>query len=91
MTEDEWDDIVGPMWGNVDDAIDEIKRTLMKMNPQETYALYGQYNLVPSTEATSAESPEFAPEPGGEWFAYDRDGRPGSRFADSVEAHDDVD
>jgi hypothetical protein len=68
----------GPMWGNVGDAIEEVKRTLMEMKRHETYAVYGQYNLVPSTEATWPERPRFRPQPGGKWFAYGRHGRPGA-------------
>lgn len=91
MTEDEWDTIVGPMWGDIDDAIAAVKRTLAEMEPHQTYALYGQYDLVPSTEATWPEEPEIVPQRGGGWFAYNRDGRPGNRFADFVEPPDEED
>jgi hypothetical protein len=70
MTADEWADMCGPMWGDVGDAIEEVKRTLMEMKRHETYALYGQYKLVPSTEATWPERPRFSPQPGSKWFTY---------------------
>lgn len=87
MTEDEWDDVVGPMWASVTDAIADVIRILLTMTPDQDYALYEQYRLVPSTQAAWPEGPTSIPEPnpGGGWFAYNRDGSRGERFADFVD------
>jgi len=89
MNEGEWDDVVGPMWGSVADAIDEVTRTLLTMTPDQNYARYEQYRLVPSTGATCPERPIPTPTAsnpgGGKWFAYNRDGSRGDRFADFVD------
>ena len=82
MTPDEWDAMAGVMWGNFDDAVEDAKRTLLALRPDEGFAVYSDYRLEPSTAAALPEPPEFTPEPGGEWVAYDRDGRIASRFAD---------
>jgi len=87
MDEGQWGDMVGPMWGSLTDAIEEVTRTLLTMTPDQNYLLYGQYNVVPSTEPTWPERPTFVPKPGsGGWFAYNRDGSRGDRFADYVES-----
>lgn len=87
MDEGQWSDMVGPMWGSVTDAIADVIRMLLTMTPDQDYALYEQYRLVPSTQAAWPEGPTSIPEPypGGGWFAYNRDGSRGERFADSVD------
>jgi hypothetical protein len=87
MTEDDFGDMAGPMWGSVTDAIEEVIRILLTMTPDQDYLLYGQYEVVPSTEPTWPERPKFMPEPGsgGGWFAYKPDGSRGGRFADHVD------
>ena len=85
MTPDEWDDMTGVMWGDFDDAAEDVKRTLFALQPGEGFAVYSQYRLEPSVDDMLPEPPEFTPEPGGEWVTYDRDGRVVSRFADWVE------
>jgi hypothetical protein len=82
MTPDEWDDITGVMWGNFDDAANDVRQTLLRLAPHEQFAVYSQYRLEPSIVPTLPERPKRTPPPGGTWVAYDRDGRVASRFAD---------
>jgi hypothetical protein len=82
MTPDEWDDMAGVMRGDFDDAVEEVKRTLLDLQSHERFAVYSQYRLEPSTQPTLREPPDLTPEPAGEWVAYDREGRIASRFAD---------
>ncbi len=51
MTPDEWDDMAGVMWGNFEDAVEDVKRTLLALLPQEGFAVYAPYRLYPSIEA----------------------------------------
>lgn len=88
MTPDEWDDIAGVMWGDFDAAVEDVKRTLLGLQPHEGYAVYEQYRLAPSTAEVLPARPDFTPEPGGTWAALDRDGRVSSTFADWVEPDD---
>ena len=90
MTPDEWDDMAGVMWGNVDDAVAAVKRTLLALRPDEGFAVYADYRLEPSATIALPEPPGFTPEPGGEWVAYDRDGRVARRFADWSEPEEDA-
>ena len=89
MAQDEWDDMADVMWGNLDDAVEDVKRTLLALRAEEGFAVSSDYRLEPSTAAALPEPPEVTPEPGGEWVAYDRDGWIASRFADwsEPEAH----
>ena len=82
MTPDEWDQMVTVMWGNFDGAFQDVKRTLLTMQPDDHFAVYADYRMESSTEPTLPEPPDITPEPGGEWVAYDREGRIESRFAD---------
>jgi hypothetical protein len=82
MAPDEWDDMAGVMWGNFDDAVEDVKRTLLTLRPEDRFAVYSDYRLEPSTSDALSEPPELTPEPGGEWVAYDREGRIAGRFAD---------
>jgi hypothetical protein len=85
MTPDEWDDMAGVMWGNFDDAVQDVKRTLLALQPEEGFAVYSEYRLEPSTATALPVPQEFTPEPDGEWVAYDREGGIASRFADRSE------
>ena len=85
MTPDEWDDMASVMWGNYDDAVADVKRTLLALRPEEGFAVYSDYRLEPSTAAALPEPPEFIPEPGGGWVTYDREGNMTSRLADWTE------
>ena len=63
MTPDEWDAMAGVMWGNFDDAVEDAKRTLLALRPDEGFAVYSDYRLEPSTAAALPEPPEFTPSP----------------------------
>lgn len=80
MTPEQWDDMTGVMWGNVDDAVEDVKRTLLALQPHEGFAVYAEYRLEPSAEATLPESPDPTPKLGGGW-STSRNSR-GGRFAD---------
>lgn len=80
MTPDQWNCMTGTMWGNFDDAFEDVKRTLLNLQPHEGFAVYSQYRLEPSTDPTLPDPPRRSPEPGGEWFA--------SSFADRSEPHE---
>ncbi len=82
MTPDEWDDMAGVMWGDFDGAVREVEETLQRLQSHERFVVYSEYRLEPSTEPSRPELPEFIPEAGGEWVAYDREGWIESRFAD---------
>ena len=82
MSPGQWGDMVGVMWGNFDDAIQDVKRTLLGLQPDESFAVYSEYRLEPATSTALEEESEFAPEPDGEWVGRDREGRIVSRYAD---------
>jgi len=88
--------MAGVMWGDFDAAVDEVKRTLLGLQPQEGFAVYGEYQLEPSTESTLPESADSTPSlTGSGWPMTMRVGlRLGSRTelkltktADNVSAH----
>lgn len=81
MTADEWDDMVG-VRGSFDSALKEVKAALSQLRPDDAFAVYSQYRLCPSAEATLPVSPVPMPEPSGTWVVHDHDGRVESRFAD---------
>lgn len=81
MTPDEWDDMWGTAWGDLDAAIEHVKRILAGLSPHERYAIYAQYTLEPSAEPT-LPTLERDPDLRGEWVVEDRDGRIVSRFRD---------
>jgi hypothetical protein len=60
MTPDEWDEMAAVMWGNVDDAVADVKRTLGRLRPDEQFAVYEQYRLEPSSGPTLPEDAETA-------------------------------
>lgn len=65
----------GVMWGNFDDALKDVKRTLLALRPHEQFAVYCQYRLEPSTEETLPEPSRFTAEPSGKWTASPTNGR----------------
>ena len=75
MTADQWDEMCGVMWGSVSDAVNDVKRTLLALRPNEHFTVYCQYRLEPSTEAMLPQEPPFTPEPGGKWYASPTKGR----------------
>jgi hypothetical protein len=83
MTADQWSDMFGTMWGNFEDGVREVERSLQELPPDHGHLVFGQYELHPSTVETPPEDPEDFqlraylrehPEGGGTWFAIDRDG-----------------
>ncbi len=82
MSQDEWDDMVGVMWGSFADAVSDVKRSLQRLQPHERFAVYSQYRLEGSTTPTLPSTPGPAPEAGGEWGTLDREGRVTSRFSE---------
>jgi hypothetical protein len=82
MTPDEWDDMVGVMWGSFDDAVHDVKRSLQRLQPHEPFAVYSQYRLEGSTTPALPRAPGPVPEAGGEWVTLDREGRITSRFSE---------
>ncbi len=72
MTADEWDDMVDVLWGSFDDAVEDVKRTLLGLRAHERFAVYSQYRLEPSADASLPQIPD---RPGsGEWVVTDGDG-----------------
>ncbi|MFY0408893.1 hypothetical protein [Solicola sp. PLA-1-18] len=55
MTKQEWSSMAGTMWGDVDRAVQEVRRALMRLGG-ERYLIYGQYELVPSFTPEMPES-----------------------------------
>lgn len=68
MTPAEWVDMFSVAWGNVDDAFDSVKRTLLELEPHQGFAVYVDYRLEGSTSESLPEPDEQWPEPGsGVW------------------------
>ena len=82
MTPNQWEDMAGVMWGDFDSALQDVKQTLLGLQPDERFAVYSDYRLEPSNEPTLPETPDVTPAPGGEWMANNGEGRVASRFAD---------
>ena len=82
MTPEEWDDMVDIMFGRLEPALDDVKQTLLRLEPHESYAVYCQYRLEPSTGPTLPRSDDQVPTGPGEWVAHDREGRVLSRFSE---------
>ncbi|MDN5895793.1 MAG: hypothetical protein L0H93_17425 [Nocardioides sp.] len=81
MTPSEWEDMSGTMWGDFDNALDDVLSTLTELKANEQFAVYSDYRLEPSTEPTLPDVENDAqPESGGEWVACGQDGRRRSRF-----------
>lgn len=80
MTAEEWDEMVGVMWGNVPDAVEDVKRTLLSLQPHQGFAVYNRYRLYPSAEPSLSDSAEPEGTAGGKWVALDRDGRVSGSF-----------
>lgn len=83
MTADQWSDMFGTMWGNFEDGVREVERSLQELPPDHGHLVFGQYELHPSMVETLPENPEDAqmreylrehPEGGGNWYAIDREG-----------------
>jgi len=91
MTPDQWDDLAGIMWGNVDDAVQDVIRTLESLEADERFAVYADYRLQPSRTSRLPDSTGvIEPTTGGEWVAVDPDGRVTNRYADWIEPDEDT-
>jgi hypothetical protein len=88
MTPDEWNEMEGVMFGNFDDALQDIKQTLLELGPDEKLVVYEQYRLMPSSAVELPERQDAEPEAGGEWVVLDRQGHLASRFRDWLESDD---
>jgi hypothetical protein len=84
MTEDEWDDLVSIMWGDVEPAAQHVRELVLRQRRGGRYLVYSQYDLVPSDRPELPANPVFArlrelaaqhPDgiPGAAWYAYDPD------------------
>lgn len=81
MTPEEWSDMAGVMWGSVDAAIRDVEETLLGLQPLESYAVYSEYRLEPSTGPSLPEEEDLPTGPG-EWVVLDEEGRVVSRFSE---------
>lgn len=76
MTAEEWDEMASVRWGDADDALADVKRTVSSLGAEHPYAVYGDYELEPSTtpvrEDTSTDD-DPVDTVGGHWFAYPPD------------------
>ena len=84
ITPDEWAEMVTVMWGDFDSALQDVKRTLLTLQPDEPFAVYADYRLEPSAEPTLRE-PRLPPPGTGEWVVLDGEGEVVSRYADWLE------
>lgn len=80
MTPEEWDDMSGVMWGDFDEAVEEVKRSIMGLQAADRFLIYSQYRLERSAHAFVPEDDDVTPG-AGEWVTNDVDGRVDSRFA----------
>lgn len=69
------------MWGDLDDAVADVQRTLGRLRPDEQFAVYEHYRLEPSSEPTLPQDAQTArfrellrrpPEGPGRWTAGPR-------------------
>lgn len=79
----EWVDLFSVMWGSVEDALQDVKQTLLGLKVDQAYACYEDYRLVGSETARAAREPDLldAGVAEGEWVAHGRDGEV-HRFSD---------
>ena len=84
MTQDEWDDLVSIMWGDVEPAAQHVRELALNQPRDQRYLVYSQYNLMPSDSPSLPVNPVFArlkelgaqhPDgiPGAGWYAYKPD------------------
>jgi hypothetical protein len=83
MTPREWDEMWSIAWGNLGDAIADVQRMLVGLDPEEGFAVYTDYQLEGSPTPTlpDLEDEDLPPGPGA-WVALDRDGRVVSRLSE---------
>lgn len=84
MTEDEWDDMVSIMWGEVEGAAQHVRQLVLQQPRDKRYLVYSQYMLEPSVDPVLPVDPVIArlqglaaqhPDglPGAGWYAHDPD------------------
>jgi hypothetical protein len=86
MTPEEWEEMVGVMWGGFGRELRaHLKDTVLGLQPQEHFLVYGDYALYPQATEEVPVDPDLArleelsrqhPEGFGEWMTYDRSGNP---------------
>ena len=82
MTPEEWDDMTGTMWGSFDAAVEDVKRSVRNLRPDQGFAVYSQYRLEGSATASLPLINDVPPPRGGRWEVRDRQGRVVSRFGE---------
>lgn len=73
MTAAEWDEMASGRWGDADDALADVKRTVSSLGPEYPFAVYGDYELEPSTTRVRQDclqDDDVVLRPEGRWFAY---------------------
>jgi hypothetical protein len=60
MTQDEWDDLVSIMWGDVEPAAQHVRELALNQPRHQRYLVYSQYNLMPSDGPALPVNPVFA-------------------------------
>jgi hypothetical protein len=83
MTPDEWDDMAAVAWGDFDDAVQKVRKTVLGLGSRERFLVYRDYDLHPSATPDLPADPEIEhldelarqhPEGFGRWVVRDRDG-----------------
>ncbi len=83
ITRSEWDDLVAIPYGDFDLAAAEVRRSVLALEADQPYLVYGTYELVPSQTPALPPDPEELrleerlrehPEGFGRWVALDADG-----------------
>ncbi len=83
MTPEEWSgDLAGVAFGGLRHALGYVEEVLVGLGPEDRYAVYRQYELVPSPTPSLPEEEEVTPQPGGAWVVLDDEGRVVSRLAE---------
>ena len=88
MTPDEWDDLVGMMWGAPEAAAQHVRQLVLDQPRDQRYLVYSLYQLEPCGTPEIPVDPAFQrmqelaaqyPDgviPGGHWTAYKPDEHP---------------
>jgi hypothetical protein len=86
MTPEEWADMVSIVWGDVRDALSDVRLTALSVADGVRFLVYGDYRLEPSLTDALLPDPEDARlERGtdlGSWVVLDDKGLVVDRFAD---------
>ena len=60
MTEDEWDDMVSIMWGEVEGAAQHVRQLVLQQPRDKRYLVYSQYMLEPCVDPVLPVGPVIA-------------------------------